>query len=148
VETEDLRRRTSFVSNSSSASFFVCFESTLPWEKIDAIIEQAGITPSMVVRMGAGFCQVKTDTLMFNDYGDVQGWQLLRALYFGAIPQTTLSKYEVEAEHEDEEYVYDFRSYGMQAWNTTDDAGRLRASRYEAEYFDFLTCMYEILKNP
>jgi hypothetical protein len=131
-------KRLSFVSNSSSASFLVTFRSSLEDKVVKKLCEEAGLFSTS---KNGNVYTINTDTMMFNDYRDLPGWKLIRALWFGAIPNTNVINMSTDCE-EDEK---DFRAYVVQTFDDYDEREKSYAVKYEREYFDYLKFMYELV---
>ena len=153
-----MKRRVTFVSNSSSASFVVTFQSFLDEDLVEVLLKEAGVVETKH-RKGSDVWEFSSDTYMFNDWLDAPGWKFVRALVFGVFPSTTLKNLSYESENlieNDPSFGYeastqgvpldviDFRSYPIQkitgaALSVQDES---RVVKYEREYFEFLKKVY------
>lgn len=141
-----MKIRNGFVSNSSSASFVVSFETSLSKNKIEEYIRKSDkwlderwektekkILKPICMKTGVfdyndelyesksetfienkedNVFEIKPETTMFNDWGDVPSWKFIRAIYENKIPGINLVDItQIEKEYENCSMEVDFDPY-------------------------------------
>ena len=115
-----MKIRNGFVSNSSSASFLIKFTSDLDKDELSKYIKDCEIQED------GGIFNIKSSTIMFNDWRDIQDWPFIRALWEDRIDGIKLldimmadyefsNKYE---KHEPDFAVWDNDKVDQQKFNS------------------------------